>query len=139
MVSQTNENAVILAIETSCDETSVAVVRDGKHILSNVISSQIEVHKQFGGVVPEIASRKHVEVITLMIEQAVEESGLTLQDISAVAVTQGPGLVGALLVGIVGAKSLAMALDVPLSGRIILPDISMRISLSMNWSIRVWR
>ena len=116
MVSRINQDAVILAIETSCDETSVAVVRGGKHILSNVISSQIEVHKQFGGVVPEIASRKHVEVITLMIEEAIAESGLALQDISAVAVTQGPGLVGALLVGIVAAKSLAMALDVPFIG-----------------------
>lgn len=110
------QESIILAIETSCDETSVAVIRDGKHILSNVISSQIEVHRRFGGVVPEIASRKHVEVITLMIEQAVAESGLTLQDMTAVAVTQGPGLVGALLVGIVAAKSLAMALDVPFIG-----------------------
>ncbi|MFX3636176.1 MAG: tRNA (adenosine(37)-N6)-threonylcarbamoyltransferase complex transferase subunit TsaD [Candidatus Pristimantibacillus sp.] len=110
------QEGIILAIETSCDETSVAVVRGGKHIMSNVISSQIEVHQRFGGVVPEIASRKHVEVITLMIEQALEESGYTLRDISAVAVTQGPGLVGALLVGIVAAKSLAMALDVPLIG-----------------------
>ncbi|MFD1954151.1 tRNA (adenosine(37)-N6)-threonylcarbamoyltransferase complex transferase subunit TsaD [Paenibacillus thailandensis] len=106
----------MLAIETSCDETSVAVVRDGKHILANVVSSQIEVHRRFGGVVPEIASRKHVEIITLMIEQAVEESGISLNDIDAVAVTQGPGLVGALLVGIVAAKALAMALDVPLIG-----------------------
>lgn len=110
------QEGIILAIETSCDETSVAVVRGGKHIMSNVISSQIEVHQRFGGVVPEIASRKHVEVITLMIEQALEESGFTLRDISAVAVTQGPGLVGALLVGIVAAKSLAMALDIPLIG-----------------------
>nr|WP_156284813.1 tRNA (adenosine(37)-N6)-threonylcarbamoyltransferase complex transferase subunit TsaD [Paenibacillus sp. NEAU-GSW1] len=106
----------MLAIETSCDETSVAVVIGGKQIASNVISSQIEVHERFGGVVPEIASRKHVEVITLMIEQAFEESGYKLEDISAVAVTQGPGLVGALLVGIVAAKSLALALDVPLIG-----------------------
>ncbi|MFF2483348.1 tRNA (adenosine(37)-N6)-threonylcarbamoyltransferase complex transferase subunit TsaD [Paenibacillus sp. NPDC058071] len=110
------EEGIILAIETSCDETSVAIVRGGKHIASNVISSQIDVHERFGGVVPEIASRKHVEVITLMIEQAVAESGYSLGDVSAVAVTQGPGLVGALLVGIVAAKSLAMALDVPLIG-----------------------
>ncbi|MFF2093779.1 tRNA (adenosine(37)-N6)-threonylcarbamoyltransferase complex transferase subunit TsaD [Paenibacillus sp. NPDC058174] len=111
-----NNEGIILAIETSCDETSVAVIRDGSHIASNVISSQIEVHERFGGVVPEIASRKHVEVITLMIEQALEESGYGLDEVSAVAVTQGPGLVGALLVGIVAAKSLAMALDVPLIG-----------------------
>lgn len=109
-------NNIILAVETSCDETSVAVIRGGKHILSNIVSSQIEIHERFGGVVPEIASRKHVESITLIIEQAVKESGLTLKDMSAVAVTQGPGLVGALLVGIVAAKSLAMALDIPLIG-----------------------
>lgn len=111
-----SEHSLILAIETSCDETSVAVIRDGKQILSNVVSSQIEVHRRFGGVVPEIASRKHVETITLMIEQAVEESGVALRDLSAVAVTQGPGLVGALLVGVVAAKALAMAIGVPLIG-----------------------
>ncbi|MGM0882124.1 MAG: tRNA (adenosine(37)-N6)-threonylcarbamoyltransferase complex transferase subunit TsaD [Bacillota bacterium] len=115
-VNNESANDIILAIETSCDETSAAVIRGGKHILSNVVSSQIEIHERFGGVVPEIASRKHVESITLIIEQAVKESGLTLKDMSAVAVTQGPGLVGALLVGIVAAKSLAMALDIPLIG-----------------------
>lgn len=115
-VNNESANDIILAVETSCDETSVAVIRGGKHILSNVVSSQIEIHERFGGVVPEIASRKHVESITLIIEQAVKESGLTLKDMSAVAVTQGPGLVGALLVGIVAAKSLAMALDIPLIG-----------------------
>ncbi|MBJ6360220.1 tRNA (adenosine(37)-N6)-threonylcarbamoyltransferase complex transferase subunit TsaD [Paenibacillus sp. GCM10012307] len=107
---------IILAIETSCDETSAAVVRGGREILSNIISSQIETHKQFGGVVPEIASRQHVESITLIMEEAVHKAGITLADIDAVAVTQGPGLVGALLVGLVAAKSLAMALDVPLIG-----------------------
>ncbi|WP_424767967.1 tRNA (adenosine(37)-N6)-threonylcarbamoyltransferase complex transferase subunit TsaD [Paenibacillus sp. sgz302251] len=107
---------IILAIETSCDETSAAVIRGGKEILSNVVSSQIEIHERYGGVVPEIASRKHVESITLIIEQAIQESGLSLKDISAIAVTQGPGLVGALLVGVVTAKSLAMALDIPLIG-----------------------
>lgn len=115
-VNNESANDIILAVETSCDETSVAVIRGGKHILSNIVSSQIEIHERFGGVVPEIASRKHVESITLIIEQAVKESGLTLKDMSAVAVTQGPGLVGALLVGIVAAKSLAMALDIPLIG-----------------------
>ncbi|MDQ0063519.1 tRNA (adenosine(37)-N6)-threonylcarbamoyltransferase complex transferase subunit TsaD [Paenibacillus harenae] len=109
-------NRIILAIETSCDETSVAVIRNGKQILSNVVSSQIDIHERFGGVVPEIASRKHVESITVIMEQALKESGLTLNDISAIAVTQGPGLVGALLVGIVAAKTLAMALDIPLIG-----------------------
>lgn len=111
-----NQEDLILAVETSCDETSVAVVKGGKHILSNVVSSQIDIHERFGGVVPEIASRKHVESITLIIEQAVKESGHELKDMSAIAVTQGPGLVGALLVGIVAAKSLSLALDIPLIG-----------------------
>ncbi|MBW7476477.1 tRNA (adenosine(37)-N6)-threonylcarbamoyltransferase complex transferase subunit TsaD [Paenibacillus oenotherae] len=110
----TKTNELILAIETSCDETSVAVIRGGREILSNIISSQIETHELFGGVVPEIASRKHVESITLIAEQAIAEAGVTLRDLSAIAVTQGPGLVGALLVGVVAAKSLAMALDLPL-------------------------
>ncbi|WP_219833942.1 tRNA (adenosine(37)-N6)-threonylcarbamoyltransferase complex transferase subunit TsaD [Paenibacillus sp. R14(2021)] len=113
----TNEtNELILAVETSCDETSVAIIRGGKHILSNVISSQIETHRRFGGVVPEIASRKHVESITLIMEQALTEADVTFRDLSAIAVTQGPGLVGALLVGIVAAKGLAMALNLPLIG-----------------------
>jgi N6-L-threonylcarbamoyladenine synthase len=106
----------ILAIETSCDETSVAIVEDGRHILANIVSSQIETHQQFGGVVPEVASRKHVESITWIIEEAVKKSGIGLQDISAIAVTQGPGLVGALLVGMVAAKSLSCALELPFIG-----------------------
>lgn len=110
------DSYLLLAIETSCDETSVAVVRNGREILSNIISSQIETHKQFGGVVPEIASRKHVESITLIIEEAIREAGISLAEIDGVAVTQGPGLIGALLVGVVAAKSLALALDVPLIG-----------------------
>ncbi|MEK3882350.1 tRNA (adenosine(37)-N6)-threonylcarbamoyltransferase complex transferase subunit TsaD [Paenibacillus sp. PL2-23] len=110
------DDALILAIETSCDETSAAVIQGGKRILSNVVSSQIDVHVRFGGVVPEIASRKHVETITLIMEQAVREAGCSMRELSAIAVTQGPGLVGALLVGIVAAKSLAMALDIPLIG-----------------------
>lgn len=114
--SSRHDGDLILAVETSCDETSVAVVKGGKHILSNVVSSQIDIHERFGGVVPEIASRKHVESITLIIEQAVRESGHELKEMSAIAVTQGPGLVGALLVGIVAAKSLALALDIPLIG-----------------------
>jgi len=104
----------ILAVETSCDDTSAAVIRDGRTILSNVVSSQIETHQQFGGVVPEIASRKHVESVTLMIEEAVRQSGIGRGDLSAVAVTQGPGLVGSLLVGMVAGKALAYTLQVPL-------------------------
>jgi len=111
-----DKDYVLLAIETSCDETSVAVVRNGREVLSNVISSQIETHKKFGGVVPEIASRKHVETMTVILEEAVREAGVSLAEVDAIAVTQGPGLIGALLVGVVAAKSLAMALDVPLIG-----------------------
>ena len=106
----------LLAIETSCDETSVAVVRNGTEVLSNVVSSQIDTHRRFGGVVPEIASRKHVESMTVILEEAIAEAGVSPEQIDAVAVTQGPGLVGALLVGVVAAKSLALALDVPLIG-----------------------
>ncbi|WP_411349305.1 tRNA (adenosine(37)-N6)-threonylcarbamoyltransferase complex transferase subunit TsaD [Paenibacillus sp. WLX2291] len=118
MMQQEHQESVcnILAIETSCDETSVAIVQNGKTVLSNLVSSQIETHKAFGGVVPEVASRKHVETISLIIEQAMEEAGMELDDISAIAVTEGPGLVGALLVGIMAAKSLAFALDKPLIG-----------------------
>lgn len=110
------EPVLILAIETSCDETSVAVVKDGCEVLSNIISSQIETHRAFGGVVPEVASRKHVEVITLVIEEALSVAGVRPQELTAVAVTQGPGLVGALLVGVVAAKSLALAWGKPLIG-----------------------
>lgn len=106
----------ILAIETSCDETSVAVVRNGKDVLANPISSQIEIHRRFGGVVPEVASRKHVETMTIMLEEAMQQSGLTLRDLDAIAVTQGPGLVGSLLVGLVTAKGLAFSLGLPLIG-----------------------
>lgn len=106
----------ILAIETSCDETAVAVIKNGTEVLSNLIASQIDTHQAFGGVVPEVASRKHVESITYMLEEAVEKSGIDPEELSAVAVTQGPGLVGALLVGIVAAKSAALAFDKPLIG-----------------------
>lgn len=106
----------LIAIETSCDETSVAIVKDGREVLANLVSSQIDTHRQFGGVVPEIASRQHVENITLMIEEAVRVAGVPAARMDAVAVTQGPGLVGALLVGVVAAKSLAMAMDLPLIG-----------------------
>ena len=104
----------ILAIESSCDETAAAVVRDGRTVLSNCIASQIEMHTIYGGVVPEIASRKHVEVVTGLAEQAVVQAGLTKQDLDAVAVTYAPGLIGAVLVGVNFAKGAAMALDLPL-------------------------
>jgi len=110
------EEIKILAIETSCDETSVAIIKNGKEILTNIISSQIPCHQKFGGVVPEIASRKHVELINPVIQEALDEASLTLADIDAVAVTYGPGLVGALLVGVSTAKALAFAMDVPLIG-----------------------
>lgn len=104
----------ILAIETSCDETSAAIVRDGSVISSNIVASQIKSHKRFGGVVPEIASRHHVEWITLIIEEAMREAQLVAQDIDAIAVTEGPGLVGALLIGVSAAKSLSYAWGKPL-------------------------
>jgi N6-L-threonylcarbamoyladenine synthase len=106
----------ILAIETSCDETAVAIVEDGERILANIVSSQIETHQKFGGVVPEVASRKHVESMTWIIEEALTKSGLNMSDMSAIAVTRGPGLVGSLLVGVIAAKALALSLDLPLIG-----------------------
>ena len=106
----------ILAIESSCDETSAAVVVNGREVLSNVIYSQIDIHTLYGGVVPEIASRKHIEKITQVIRQALKEAGCTLDDIDAVAVTYGPGLVGALLVGVGAAKAIAFAKNIPLVG-----------------------
>ena len=104
----------ILAIESSCDETSVAVLKNDKDLLSNIIASQVESHKRFGGVVPEVASRHHVEVVTLCIEDALKEAGIVAQDLAAVAVTYGPGLVGALLVGMSAAKAFAWAHGLPL-------------------------
>lgn len=106
----------ILAIESSCDETAAAVVRNGREVLSNVISSQIELHKLYGGVVPEIASRKHIEKINQVIEEALLVAGVTLDDLDAVAVTYGPGLVGALLVGVAEAKAISYAKGLPLVG-----------------------
>jgi len=110
------ENILILGIESSCDETSVSVVRNGREVLSNVINSQIDIHKEYGGVVPEIASRCHTEVINQITKQAVKEAGIKLEDIDAIAVTQGPGLVGALLVGVSYAKGLSYVLKKPLVG-----------------------
>jgi N6-L-threonylcarbamoyladenine synthase len=110
------EDVIILAIESSCDETAAAVVKNGRTVLSNVISSQIDLHTLYGGVVPEIASRKHMEQINQVIRQALSEAGLTLDDITAIAVTYGPGLVGALLVGVAEAKAIAFATGKPLIG-----------------------
>ena len=107
-------NRYLLAIESSCDETSVAVLKNDKELLSNIIASQVESHKRFGGVVPEVASRHHVEVITLCMEDALKEAGIVAQDLDAVAVTYGPGLVGALLVGLSAAKAFAWAHGLPL-------------------------
>ena len=105
-----------MAIESSCDETAASVVKNGRTILSNVISSQIELHKLYGGVVPEIASRKHIEKINQVIEQALADAGVTLEDLDAVGVTYGPGLVGALLVGVAEAKAISYAKKLPLVG-----------------------
>jgi N6-L-threonylcarbamoyladenine synthase len=106
----------ILGIETSCDETAAAVVRDGSVILSSKVSSQIEVHHRYGGVVPELASRKHIEAIVPVVKEAIRDSGIKTSEINAIAATRGPGLVGALLVGFSFAKSYAYALDIPLIG-----------------------
>lgn len=111
-----NEDVYILAIESSCDETAAAVVKNGRTVLSNVIFSQIDLHTVYGGVVPEIASRKHIEKINPVIEQALEEAQMKLEEITAVAVTYGPGLVGALLVGVAEAKAIAYAAKKPLIG-----------------------
>ncbi|MCR5719063.1 MAG: tRNA (adenosine(37)-N6)-threonylcarbamoyltransferase complex transferase subunit TsaD, partial [Lachnospiraceae bacterium] len=111
-----NQKVRILGIETSCDETAAAVVENGREILSNVIYSQIDLHTEFGGVVPEIASRKHVEKISHVVSKALSDANLTLNDIDAIAVTYGPGLVGALLVGVSFAKALAFSRDIPLVG-----------------------
>lgn len=110
------EDVIILAIESSCDETAAAVVKNGREVLSNVIFSQIDLHTVYGGVVPEIASRKHIEKINQVVEQALAEAHMTWDDITAIAVTYGPGLVGALLVGVSFAKALAFALKKPLVG-----------------------
>ena len=110
------KDILILAIESSCDETAAAVVRNGRKVLSNVISSQINLHTLYGGVVPEIASRKHIEKINQVIEAALSEAGADLSDMDAIGVTYGPGLVGALLVGVAEAKAIAYAAKKPLIG-----------------------
>ncbi len=110
------KDILILAIESSCDETAAAVVKNGREVLSNVISSQIALHTLYGGVVPEIASRKHIEKINQVIKEALDTAGVTLKDLDAIGVTYGPGLVGALLVGVAEAKAIAYAADLPLVG-----------------------
>ena len=110
------KDILTLGIESSCDETSVAVVKNGREVLSNVIATQIDIHKKYGGVVPEIASRNHVENITYVVEEALQKSGVTLDDIDAICCTYGPGLVGALLVGLSTAKAMAYALNKPFVG-----------------------
>ena len=111
-----NEKFLTLGIETSCDETAASIVADGRQVLSNIISSQIDIHTEFGGVVPEIASRHHLENINWVIEKALKEADCTIDDIDLIGVTYGPGLVGALLVGVAAAKALAFAKDIPLVG-----------------------
>lgn len=110
------KDQLIMGIETSCDETAIAIVKNGREILANVVASQIESHKRFGGVVPEIASRHHVEQITLVLEEALSQANVDVKDLDAIAVTEGPGLVGALLIGVNAAKALAFANGIPLIG-----------------------
>lgn len=108
------KDTVILGIESSCDETAASVVVNGRRVLSNVIASQVDLHAEYGGVVPEIASRKHVELILPVIDSALKEANVSLEDIDGIAVTYGPGLVGALLIGVTAAKAIAAATDKPL-------------------------
>ena len=114
--NKSSKDVLILAIESSCDETAASVVKNGREVLSNVIYSQIALHTEYGGVVPEIASRKHIEKINQVIEQALTDADVTLKDITAIAVTYGPGLVGALLVGVSAAKAISFATGIPLIG-----------------------
>ena len=124
----------ILSIESSCDETAVAIVRDGREILTDCIASQVELHKLYGGVVPEIASRKHIEAIYGLADQALVQSGLTRRDLDAIAVTYAPGLIGAVLVGVNFAKAAAYALDLPL---VPVHNIRGHIAATI-WRIRSW-
>ncbi|AST94146.1 tRNA (adenosine(37)-N6)-threonylcarbamoyltransferase complex transferase subunit TsaD [Sutcliffiella cohnii] len=115
-MSEMKKDEYILGIETSCDETAASIIKNGKEIVANVVASQIESHKRFGGVVPEIASRHHVEQITVVLEETLEQSGVTMEEIDAIAVTEGPGLVGALLIGVNAAKAISFAHNKPLVG-----------------------
>ncbi len=105
---------IVMSFESSCDETSVAIIEDGKKILSNIVATQIKSHQRFGGVVPEVASRHHIEEVTICIDDAMREANVTYDDIDAIAVTYGPGLVGALLIGVTAAKTVAWAHNIPL-------------------------
>jgi N6-L-threonylcarbamoyladenine synthase len=107
---------LVLGIETSCDETAAAVVKDGHTILSDVVVSQIDIHREYGGVVPELASRKHIEAISVVVEEALKRAGTRADDLEGIGVTRGPGLIGSLLVGIATAKAMALALDLPICG-----------------------
>ncbi|MBS4202323.1 tRNA (adenosine(37)-N6)-threonylcarbamoyltransferase complex transferase subunit TsaD [Bacillus sp. FJAT-49732] len=109
-----NKDLIVLGIETSCDETAASIVKNGTEIISNVVASQIESHKRFGGVVPELASRHHVEQMTIVIEEALKQANVSIKEVDAIAVTEGPGLVGALLVGVNAAKALAFSHQIPL-------------------------
>jgi N6-L-threonylcarbamoyladenine synthase len=110
------KDTLLLALETSCDETSAAIIKNGTQVLSNIISTQIPTHQKYGGVVPEIASRKHLENVTPVIDEAISVAGIKIQDVDAISVTYGPGLVGALLVGVATAKAMAYSLNIPLIG-----------------------
>lgn len=110
------KSGLTLGIETSCDETAAAVIKNGTEIVSNVVLSQIDIHQKYGGVVPEIASRHHIEAIMPVINEALEKAQVTLDDIEVIAVAYGPGLVGSLLVGVAAAKALAFATGIPLVG-----------------------
>lgn len=116
LVCYTIVSMIILAIESSCDETAAAVIKDGKEVLSNIIASQVEIHARYGGVVPEVAARSHIEVIIPVIEQALEQAKVGWDDIDAIAVTKGPGLIGSLLIGVMTARELAIAKNKPLIG-----------------------
>ena len=108
------KDVIILGVESSCDETSVAVLKNGREVLANVINTQMDLHKKFGGVVPEVASRKHLEAVNPVIEKAIQDAGVTYDDIDYIAVTYAPGLVGALLVGVSAAKAISYAAKKPL-------------------------
>ena len=110
------KDIITLSVESSCDETSIAILKNGREVLTNIVSTQIDLHKKFGGVVPEVASRKHIENIDGVLQEALDEAKIELKDIDHIAVTYGPGLVGALLVGLSYAKSLAFCLNKPLVG-----------------------
>ena len=112
----TEKDIVVLGIESSCDETSVAIVKNGREVLSNIIDTQIKIHEKYGGVVPEIASRNHIEAISRVAKTALEKANMKLEDVDVIAPTYGPGLVGALLVGVSYGRGLAYALNKPLVG-----------------------